>query len=98
VRADAARATPGIWSRQPMTNGRSRLRAVMAVMLSLPLLALTASQDAHQTFTVGTASAGRGQRALGVLSVPAGIDAGYDMPVAVIHGARPGPVLAVVSG
>ena len=56
------------------------------------------SQDAHATFTVGTASAGRGQRALGVLKVPAGIDAGYDIPVAVIHGARPGPVLAVVSG
>src|SRR5437762_3774729 len=56
------------------------------------------SQDAHATFTVGTASAGRGQRALGVLKVPAGSDAGYDMPVAVIHGARPGPVLAVASG
>ena len=33
-----------------------------------------------------------------MLRVPAGSDAGYDMPVAVIHGARPGPVLAVASG
>ena len=33
-----------------------------------------------------------------MLKVPAGSDAGYDIPVAVIHGARPGPVLAVVSG
>jgi predicted deacylase len=33
-----------------------------------------------------------------VLNVPAGSDGGYDMPVAVIHGARPGAVLAVASG
>ena len=54
--------------------------------------------DAHPTFTVGTATATRGQKALGVLKVPAGSDGGYDMPVAVVHGARPGPVLAVASG
>jgi hypothetical protein len=36
--------------------------------------------------------------ATGVIHVPAGVDAGYDIPVAVVHGARPGPVLAVVSG
>ena len=54
--------------------------------------------DAHPTFTVGTAVAQRGQRAYGVLKVPAGSDAGYDIPVAIIHGAKPGPVLAIVSG
>jgi hypothetical protein len=56
------------------------------------------AQDAHPTFTVGTATAQRGQKAYGVLKVPAGSDAGYDIPVAVLHGARPGPVLAIVSG
>ena len=55
-------------------------------------------QDAHPTFTVGTATAQRGQKTYGVLKVPAGSDAGYDIPVAVLHGARPGPVLAIVSG
>jgi uncharacterized protein len=55
-------------------------------------------QDARSSFTVGTATARRGERAYGVLKVPAGSDAGYDIPVAVLHGARPGPVLAVVSG
>ncbi len=54
--------------------------------------------DAHPTFTVGTATATRGQKAFGVIHVPPGSDAGYDIPVAVVHGARPGPVLAVVSG
>ena len=55
-------------------------------------------QGAPSSFTVGTATAQRGQRAYGVLKVPAGSDAGYDIPVAVLHGARPGPVLAVVAG
>jgi predicted deacylase len=57
-----------------------------------------AAQDARATFTVGTAKATRGQKAYGVIQVPAGSDAGYDIPVVVVHGARPGPVLAVVSG
>src|SRR5206468_749029 len=56
------------------------------------------TRDTHPTLTVGTATASRGQRAYGVLKVPAGSDAGYDIPVAVIHGAKPGPVLAIVSG
>ena len=57
-----------------------------------------AGQDPHPTFAVGTASARRGQKAYGVLKVPAGSDAGYDIPVVVMHGAKPGPVFAVVSG
>ena len=56
------------------------------------------AQDAHPTFTVGTATAQRGQKVYGVLKVPAGSDAGYDIPVVVVHGARPGPVLAVAAG
>src|SRR5262249_51971318 len=56
------------------------------------------AQDTRATFTVGSATAHRGQKAYGVLKVPAGVDPGYDIPVAVIHGVRPGPVLAVVAG
>src|SRR5262245_12831422 len=59
---------------------------------------LFALQNQAATFAVGTASAARGQKALGVLHVPPGVDAGYDIPVAVIHGANSGPVLAVVAG
>ena len=60
--------------------------------------ATLSAQDARQTFTVGTATAARGARANGVIRVPAGVDGGYDIPVTLIHGAKPGPVLAVVSG
>ena len=62
------------------------------------IAATALAQDARTTFTVGTATAQRGQKAYGLLKVPAGVDAGYDIPVVVIHGANPGPVLAVVSG
>jgi hypothetical protein len=40
----------------------------------------------------------RGQRALGAIEVPAGTDGALSIPVAVFHGAKPGPVLALVSG
>src|SRR5215813_14535506 len=53
---------------------------------------------AQTSVTVGTATAAPGQRATGVLAVPAGADAATSIPVAVFQGARPGPVLALVSG
>ena len=56
------------------------------------------AQDPHPTFTVGTATASRGQTAYGVIKVPPGADAAADISVAVVHGAHPGPVLAIVAG
>src|SRR5260370_31306724 len=45
-----------------------------------------------------SASARPGQRASGFLAVPAGADAGANLPIIVINGARPGPVLALICG
>jgi predicted deacylase len=78
------------------------MRALPALAL-LTLLAPGAGAqapgpDPHPTFTVGTATARRGQKAFGEIVVPPGVDSGYSIAVAVIHGARPGPVLALVSG
>ena len=54
---------------------------------------------AQQTsFTVGTATAAPGQKATGYIEVPAGVDAATGIPVIVVRGAKPGPVLALVSG
>jgi len=55
------------------------------------------AQD-RRAFTVGSATAARGQKATGTIDVPAGSDPGLSIPVAVFHGAKPGPVLALVSG
>ncbi len=67
--------------------------AAAALLLALPLTAQTSD-----VFLVGTARAGRGQKVVGSIEVPAGVDAALSIPVVVAHGARPGPVLALVSG
>jgi len=70
----------------------------LLLALTLLILAFTTHAQTKTTFTVGTASAARGQKATGTIEVPAGSDAALSIPVAVIHGAKPGPVLALVSG
>jgi uncharacterized protein len=60
--------------------------------------AFAQQQDVHATVTVGTAAARRGQIAYGALRIPAGVDSATTLPVAVVNGARPGPVLALVAG
>ena len=65
--------------------------------LALVLASSAAAQD-RATFSVGSATAARGQKAIGVIEVPAGTDAGTSIPVAVFHGSKPGPALALVSG
>src|SRR6476659_6958894 len=66
-------------------------------VLSLLLVIVTVRQN-RKTVTVGNATAARGQKVTGTIEVPPGVDAGLSIPVAVIHGARPGPVLALVAG
>ncbi len=72
---------------------------IFAVGFAAILLgSIIASAQDRPTFTVGTATAARGQKATGTIEVPAGSDAALSIPVAVFHGAKPGPVLALVSG
>src|SRR5262245_30910558 len=74
-----------------------RLRLVASSLLTLMLGSLVTAQT-HSSFTVGTATATRGQKVTGTIEVPAGTDAATSIPVAVLHGAKAGPVLALVSG
>jgi len=48
--------------------------------------------------TVGTAVAPAGKTGTGFIQVPAGGDAAVDIPVIVVHGAKPGPTLALLAG
>lgn len=72
-------------------------RLTMAVGVMLLLTSPKAAQD-RNTFRVGTASAARGQKVTGTIEVPPSIDPALSIPVAVIHGAKPGPILALVAG
>ena len=58
----------------------------------------SAAMLAQNSFTVGTATAAAGQKATGTLEIPAGVDAAASIPVVVVRGSKPGPVLALVSG
>src|SRR5215468_12220456 len=73
-------------------------RLMIAIIGAALVLAGSVAAQDRATFTVGSATAARGQKALGVIEVPAGSDAGTSVPVAVFHGAKPGPALALVSG
>ena len=73
-------------------------RMLFGAALLTGLSLTVAPAQTGNTFSVGTATAARGQKATGTIEVPAGVDAGLSIPVAVIHGAKPGPVLALVAG
>jgi len=71
-------------------------RSIFAIAFLTLLCCSPAS--AQTSFTVGTASAAPGQKATGYLEVPAGVDPATNIPVVVINGAKPGKILALVSG
>ena len=55
--------------------------------------------SAQTSFTVGPVSAAPGTTVSGTLTVPAGAgDEGTTIPISIVHGTRPGPVLALTAG
>jgi len=76
-----------------------RLAVKWAMALAWVLAVAAVGAFAQQgVVKVGTAAAGVGQKASGVIEVAAGVDAGTSIPVVVVHGAKPGPTLALVTG
>lgn len=73
---------------------RARCLAFALGCVALPICAYAQ----RASFSVGTATAAAGQKANGYIQVPAGADAATSIPVVVVNGAKPGPVLALVTG
>jgi predicted deacylase len=71
-------------------------RSILAI--SFLIFFFSVSLRAQNKYSVGTATAAPGQKASGFLEVPAGVDTATNIPVVVVNGAKPGPVLALVSG
>src|SRR5262245_37631815 len=61
-------------------------------------LAVGAASSSPGTLSVGPVKAGPGEAVSGWLDVPDGPDPGARIPVSVVHGAKPGPVLALIAG
>lgn len=62
------------------------------------LLAPLAQAQAVASFSVATIETKAGNIVSGFLEIPPGTDAGTKIPVSLVHGARPGPVLALIAG
>ncbi|HZS03424.1 MAG TPA: M14 family metallopeptidase [Blastocatellia bacterium] len=76
------------------------LRFILSVLLVLLPIAITTLAQQHNSFTVAKITAQPGEKASGLIEVPAiaGRDEGTTIPVSVIHGTRPGPALALIAG
>ncbi len=85
-------------------RGRRFTALALTIALAAASIGAMASEARAQApngkgpVVVGTASALRGARAYGELIVPAGVDPGTSIQVAVMHGALPGPTVAFISG
>ena len=78
--------------------GGHRTTSQRLVLTAVLWLASGALAHAQGPLTVGSASASPGEAASGWIAVPDGTDPGTRIPVSVVHGATPGPVLALVAG
>ncbi|MDA2913279.1 succinylglutamate desuccinylase/aspartoacylase family protein [Acidobacteriia bacterium AH_259_A11_L15] len=73
----------------------NRMHTLFAAILAL---AVASPLAAREPFTVGGLTAQPGERVSGFLEVPGGVDEGARIPVTLIHGTKPGPVLALIAG
>jgi uncharacterized protein len=82
-----------------MMTTRTTILAAALLTVHTGLAAWAQSRPGNgAVFTVGTVKAARGQTVTGSIEVPAGSDAALSIPVAVAHGAKAGPVLALLAG
>jgi predicted deacylase len=71
---------------------------IAIIRMGFVVLAISATAQAHEAARLGTLSANPGEAVSGYLAVPAGGDSGAEIPVSLVHGTGPGPVLALVAG
>ena len=73
------------------------MKRIIIVFLALVLVVPLFSQEG-EVFKVGTISAKRGEKVSETLIVEEGIDQGTFIPVTIINGKNPGPVLSLTAG
>jgi hypothetical protein len=74
------------------------MRSVLIFVLVSVAGRAAASLGQVEPFKVGPITVGAGEMASGILQVPAASDAAAEIPLTVIRGSNPGPVLALVAG
>jgi hypothetical protein len=93
---DADRSDRGAAQRVGWDVEIARILVVVSALVA-GTAALAQTQD-DQRFAIGGVAAARGTKTSGTLLVDAGVDSGTFIPITVVHGASPGPVLALIAG
>jgi len=76
-----------------------RVATLTCTLVLAAIGSMASPARAQAPFTLGGVTAAPGSTASGALAVPAGPgDAGTTIPFSVVHGAKPGPVLALIAG
>lgn len=72
------------------------------ILISVLIILITGAADLHaqsrSPFTIGNVTAEAGTMESGFVDVPAGVDEGSRIPITIIHGAREGKTLMIMSG
>lgn len=76
-------------------HSNHRMRFVFS---ALAVMTATTFAQTRSSFTAGPITAQAGEKASGAIQVAAVNDEGTTIPISVIHGAKPGPVLALIAG
>ena len=79
------------------TKGETIVHVHFGLIMAM-LCAVTPAWAQNEVFKVGPIAAARAEARSGFLEIPAGVDAATRVPITIIHGAEPGPVLALVAG
>jgi len=74
------------------------MRKILWVMVAIAAVCCAPVAAQHAAFKLNGAEVVAGQKVMGVLDVPAGVDAATQIPIVVVRGAHDGPTLAIVSG
>lgn len=77
---------------------KMKTRNAAGSLLLLLLLCVPTFAQPRRGFVVGPITASPGEKASGSIEIPAGKDEATTLPISVVHGAKPGPVLALVAG
>ena len=72
--------------------------SVHLAVLCLCCIGVVQADPSTSTFILGSIEAQAGTTVSGYLEVPPGVDQATRIPVSVIHGAHPGPTLALIAG
>jgi len=73
---------------------RLSLLAVFCMLISQ----VTVTSQSSNKIMVGTIVAESGTKVSGIIEVPQGVDQGTIIPVSIINGSKPGPVLSLIAG